>query len=167
MEGRTAAMRIDYRKHFPAGAEAMAGLERAVRASALEPALLELVRVRVSQINGCAYCLAMHNRDARAHGEHHSRLDTVAAWREAPFFTARERAALAWCETLTELSRAGAPEADFAAVDAVFSAEETAALTLAIVTINGWNRLAVGLGSNVMTLDGLDLPWDAAASPAG
>ena len=75
-------MRTDFRKHFPAGAEAMAGLERAVRSSALEPALLELVRVRVSQINGCAYCLAMHNRDARAHGEHHTRLDTVAAWRK-------------------------------------------------------------------------------------
>lgn len=159
-------MRTDYRKHFPAGAEAMAGLERAVRTSTLEPALLELVRVRVSQINSCAYCLAMHNRDARAHGEHHTRLDTVAAWREAPFFTPRERAALAWCERLTELSRAGAPEADFAAVDAVFSAEETAALTLAIVAINGWNRLAVGLGSDVMTLDGLDLPGDPAASAA-
>ena len=142
-------MRIDCRKHFPAGAEAMAGLERAVRSSALKPALLELVRVRVSQINGCAYCLAMHNRDARAHGEHHTRLDTVAAWREAPFFTPRERAALAWCETLTELSHAGAPDADFAAVDAVFSAEETAALTLAIVAINGWNRLAVGLHTPV------------------
>ena len=141
--------------------------QRAVRSSALEPVLLELVRVRVSQINGCAYCLAMHNRDARAHGEHHTRLDTVAAWREAPFFTPRERAALAWCETLTELSRAGAPEADFAAMDAVFSAEETAALTLAIVAINGWNRLAVGLGSDVMTLDGLDLPGDAAAPPQG
>jgi AhpD family alkylhydroperoxidase len=115
MERRTAAMRIDYTKHFPAGAEAMAGLERAVRSSALEPALLELVRVRVSQINGCAYCLAMHNRDARAHGEHHTRLDTVAAWREAPFFTPRERPALAWCETLSELSHVGAPEADFAA----------------------------------------------------
>ena len=75
-------VRIDYRKHFPAGAEAMAGLERAVRASTLVPALLELVRVRASQINGCAYCLAMHNRDARARGEHQTRLDTVAAWRK-------------------------------------------------------------------------------------
>lgn len=87
MEGWTAAMRIYYRKQFPAGAEAMAGLERAVRASTLVAALLELVRVRVSQINRCACCLAMHNRDAQAHGEQRTRLDTVAAWREAPFFT--------------------------------------------------------------------------------
>jgi AhpD family alkylhydroperoxidase len=88
-------MRIDYQKQFPAAVQAMAGLERAVRGAALEPVLLELVRIRASQINGCAYCLAMHNRDARACGEHQTRLDTVAAWQEAPFFTARERAALA------------------------------------------------------------------------
>ena len=85
-------MRINYRKQFPAGAQAIAGLEQAVRGAALEPGLLELVRIRASQISGCAYCLAMHNRDARAHGEHATRLDTVAAWREAPFFTVRERA---------------------------------------------------------------------------
>ncbi|MGI8447042.1 MAG: carboxymuconolactone decarboxylase family protein [Streptosporangiaceae bacterium] len=109
----------------------------------------------------------MHNRDARAHGEHQTRLDTVAAWREAPLFTPRERAALAWCETLTELPRAGAPDAVFAAVDSVFSAEDTAALTLAIVAINGWNRLAVGLGSDVTSLDGLDLPRDANTSASG
>lgn len=151
-------MRVDYRKQFPAGMRAMAELERAVQGSTLEPALLELVRIRASQINGCTYCLAMHNRDARAHGEHQTRLDTVAAWREAPFFTARERAALAWCEALTELPRTGAPDHVFAAVDAVFSAEETAALTLAIVAINGWNRLSVGLRSDVMRLEGLDLP---------
>jgi AhpD family alkylhydroperoxidase len=160
-------MRIDYRKQFPAGTQAMVGLERAVRGAALEPGLLELVRIRASQINGCAYCLAMHNRDARAQGEHQTRLDTVAAWREAPFFTARERAALAWCEALTELPRAGAPDADFAVVEAVFSAEETAALTFAIVAINGWNRLAVGLGSDVTSLDGLDLPADAGAPQPG
>jgi AhpD family alkylhydroperoxidase len=167
MEGGRAVMRIDHRKYFPAGTGAMAGLERAVRRSALEPELLELIRVRASQINGCAYCLAMHNRDARARGEHQTRLDTVAAWREAPFFTARERAALAWCEALTELPATGAPEEVFAAVDAAFSPEETAALTFAIVAINGWNRLAVGLGSDVTSLDGLDLPGGVGASPAG
>ena len=79
-------MRVDYHKQFPAGVQAMASLERAARASTLEPGLLELVRIRASQINGCTYCLAMHNRDARARGEHATRLDTVAAWREAPFF---------------------------------------------------------------------------------
>jgi AhpD family alkylhydroperoxidase len=159
-------MRVAYPKEFPAGMRAMAELERAVRASTLEPALLELVRVRASQINGCTYCLAMHSRDARSRGEHQTRLDTVAAWREAPYYTARERAALAWCETLTELPRSGAPDEVYAAVEKEFSPVETAALTFAIVAINGWNRLAVGLRSDVMSLDGLDLPAGPAA-PAG
>ncbi|MGH3277108.1 MAG: carboxymuconolactone decarboxylase family protein [Streptosporangiaceae bacterium] len=159
-------MRAGYRGLFPAGEKAMVGLEQAVRGSTLEPALLELVRIRASQINGCAFCLAMHNRDARAGGEHQTRLDIVAAWREAPSFSPRERAALAWCEALTEVSRHGAPEEDYAAVTALFSPEEVTALTFAIVAINGWNRLAVGLGSDLSLLDGLDLPADAAA-PAG
>jgi AhpD family alkylhydroperoxidase len=144
-------MRVDYRKVFPGGMRAMAELERAVHSATLEPGLLELVRIRASQVNGCTYCLAMHNRDARARGEHQTRLDTVAAWREAPFFTPREQAALAWCEALTELPRAGAPDDAFAALSAVFSAAEITALTFAIVAINGWNRLAVGLGADVTT----------------
>src|ERR1035437_7296153 len=148
-------MRIDYHKLFPAGVQAMAGLERAVRGSTLEPGLLELVHIKASQINSCTYCLAMHHRDARARGVHATRLDTVAAWREAPFFTDSERAAL------TELLRTGAPDEVFAAVEAAFSPEEIAALTFAIVAINGWNRLAVGLRSDVMSLEGLDLPADA------
>ena len=158
-------MRVDYAKQFPAGAGSMASLEQAVRASALEPGLLELVRIRASQINRCAYCLAMHNRDARACGERATRLDTVAAWREAPFFNARERAALAWCEALTELPRAGAPDDVYAVVEAVFSPVEIAALTFAIVAINGWNRLAVGLSAEVTSLDGLDLPGDTREPP--
>ncbi|MGE5137415.1 MAG: carboxymuconolactone decarboxylase family protein [Gemmatimonadota bacterium] len=158
-------MRVDYGKVFPAGMAAMIGLEQAVHSSTLEPELLELVRVRASQINGCTYCLAMHNRDARARGEHHTRLDTIAAWREAPYYTARERAALAWCEALTELPRSGAPDEVYAAVEAEFSPAETAALTFAIVAINGWNRLAVGLRSDVLSLEGLDLPA-AAGQPA-
>ena len=151
-------MRVDYRKVFPAGMRAMAELERAVHSAALEPELLELVRIRTSQINGCTYCLAMHNRDARARGEHQTRLNTVAAWREAPYYSARERAALAWCEALTELPRAGAPDEVYAAVEAQFAQEEIAALTFAIVAINGWNRLAVGLRSDVLSLNDLDLP---------
>jgi AhpD family alkylhydroperoxidase len=153
-------MRVDYHEQFPGGARAIAGLEHAVLASSLEPGLLELVKIRVSQINGCAYCLAMHNRDARARGEHATRLDTVAAWREAPYDSARERAALAWCEALTELPRTGAPDEVYAAVEAEFSPAEIAALTFAIVAINGWNRLAVGLGAEVTSLDGLDLPGE-------
>jgi AhpD family alkylhydroperoxidase len=150
-------MRVDYAKPFPEGMLVMAALESAVRSATL-------VRVRASQINGCTYCLAMHNRDARARGEHQTRLDTVAAWREAPYYTARERAALAWCEALTELPRTGAPDEVYAAVETEFSPEETAALTFAIVAINGWNRLAVGLRSDVLSLDGLDLPDGADGS---
>ena len=103
-------MRVDYRVQFPKGFAALVKLEEALSESPLDPALLELVRVRASQINGCAYRLAMHTRDARARGEHQVRLDTVAAWRETPFFTEREQAALAWCESPTDLAHAGAPD---------------------------------------------------------
>jgi AhpD family alkylhydroperoxidase len=157
-------MRVDYAKVFPEGMRAMAGLEGAVRAAGLEPELLELVRIRASQLNGCAYCLAMHNRDARARGERQARLDTVAAWREAPYYAPRERAALAWCEALTDLPRTGAPDEVYAAVEAEFSGEEIAALTFAVVAINGWNRLAVGLRPDVLSLGGLDLPGGSAAA---
>jgi len=167
-------MRVDYRVQFPKGVAALVRLEEALRESLLEPALLELVRVRASQINGCAYCLAMHTRDARARGEHQVRLDTVAAWRETPFFTERERAALAWCESLTDLAHAGvsgadyagASERDYARVEAVFSAQDVAALTFAVVAINSWNRLAIGLGAEVMSLDGIEAPLTAVASRA-
>jgi len=159
-------MRVDYRAQFPKGVAALVRLEEAVRESPLEPALLELVRVRASQINGCAYCLAMHTRDARARGEHQVRLDTVAAWRETPFFTERERAALAWCESLTDLAHAGVSDEDYARVEAVFSALEVVALTCAVVAINSWNRLAVGLGADVTSLDGIEAPLTAAASQA-
>ncbi len=158
--------RVDYRKMFPAGVHALLEMERAVHASALEPELLELLRIRASQINGCTYCLAMHNRDARARGEHQTRLDTVAAWREAPYYSERERAALAWCEALTELPRTGAPDDVYTALEAQFSPQEIAVLTFAVVAINGWNRLAVGLRANVLSLQDLDLPAPAEARPA-
>jgi AhpD family alkylhydroperoxidase len=149
-------MRVDYGKAFPGGVHAMLELEKAVHGSGLEPSLLELVKIRSSQINGCGYCLAMHNRDARAAGEKQTRLDTVGAWRETPFFTAREQAALAWCEALTELPEHGSADDRYEALTKEFSEEEIAALTFAIVAINGWNRLAVGLQSDATTLDGLD-----------
>ncbi len=142
-------MRIDYREKFPSGVAALVSLEEALRASPLEPILLQLVRIRVSQINRCAYYLAMHMRDARTRGENQVRLDTVAAWRETTFFNAREQAALAWCESLTDLSHASKLANDFAGIDAEFSPEEISALTFAVVAINGWNRLVVGLGSEV------------------
>jgi AhpD family alkylhydroperoxidase len=149
-------MRVDYGKAFPGGVQAMLAMEKAVHGSGLEPSLLELVKIRSSQINGCGYCLAMHHRDARAAGEKQTRLDTVGAWRETPFFTPREQAALAWCEALTVLPKHGSADDRYDALAKEFSPEEIAALTFAIVAINSWNRLAVGLQADVTTLDGLD-----------
>ena len=137
-------MRLDYRRAFPPAFEAMRGLERTVHESTLEPLLLELVKMRASQLNGCAYCLDMHSKDARARGESEQRLHVLAAWREAPFYSARERAALAWCEALTLLPQTGAPDDVYAQVREQFDDEEIVALTLATVAINGWNRFAVG-----------------------
>jgi AhpD family alkylhydroperoxidase len=142
-------MRVDYTEAFPKGLEAMLGLEQAVRRSGLEAALLELVKLRASQLNGCAYCLDMHSKDARARGEDEQRLHVLAAWREASFYSPRERAALAWCEAVTLLPETGAPDEVFSEVEAQFSREEIAALTFQIVAINGWNRLAVGLRTPV------------------
>ena len=142
-------MRIDYQRVFPAANRAMVGLEEAVAAGGLEPELLELVKMRASQLNGCAYCLDMHSKDARARGEDEQRLHVLAAWREAPFYSERDRAALAWCEALTLLPQTGAPDDVYAQVRDEFDEQEVVALTLAIVAINGWNRFAVGLRSPV------------------
>ncbi len=142
-------MRLDYKQVFPEGYRAMAALERAGHGETLEPELLELVRMRASQINGCAYCLDMHAKDARARGESEQRLHVLAAWREAPFYSERERAALGWCEALTLLPQTGAPDAAYAAVEGCFDEREIAVLTYAILAINSWNRLAVGFRSPV------------------
>jgi len=142
-------MRVDYRRVFPQAIGAMAGLEQAVAESSLEPALLELVRMRTSQLNGCAFCLDMHSKGARARGEDEQRLYLLNAWREAPCYSARERAALAWCETLTLLPDRGAPDDLYEQIAQAFDEPEIVALTLAIVAINGWNRFAVGLRSPV------------------
>lgn len=122
----------------------MSALEEVVRSSTLEPELLELVKLRASQINGCAYCVDMHTKDARAIGEDEQRLHLVAVWREAPVFSARERAALDWTEALTKLPETGAPADTYELMAGAFDPVEQVALTLAIVAINGWNRLAVG-----------------------
>jgi AhpD family alkylhydroperoxidase len=127
----------------------MAGLEDVVAESTLEPALLELVKMRASQLNGCAYCLDMHSKDARARGEDEQRLHVLAAWREAPLYSERERTALDWCEALTLLPQTGAPDEVYEHLRGEFDEEEIVALTLAIVAINGWNRLAVGFRSSV------------------
>jgi AhpD family alkylhydroperoxidase len=122
----------------------MQGLEAHVRGSRLEPGLLDLVRMRASQINGCAYCLDMHSKDARAAGETEQRLYALDAWRETPFYTERERAALAWTEAVTLIREGHASDEVYHEVKAHFTEEELVALTLAIVAINGWNRLCIG-----------------------
>jgi AhpD family alkylhydroperoxidase len=136
--------RLDWYKISPGAYKAMAGLEGFVKGSGLEPALLELVKMRASQINGCAYCLDMHSKDARAAGETEQRLYELNAWRETPFYTERERAALAWTEALTLVHETHAPDEVYEVVCKHFTEEEVVSLTTAIVAINGWNRLAIG-----------------------
>lgn len=132
-------------QQMPPGAyQAMLGLETFVRKqSKLEPALLQLVKMRASQINGCAYCLDMHSKDARAEGETEQRLYALSAWRETPFFTDRERAALALTEAVTLVGESHVPDAVYENAKQILSDDELASLTLAIITINGWNRLAI------------------------
>jgi len=142
-------MRLDFQIIYPQAMKAMVGLEEAVHASSLEPELLELVKIRASQLNSCGYCLDMHTKDATAIGISAQRLHLTAAWKEAPVYTPRERAALAWCESLTLLAGSGAPDEVYEQVTSEFNPEEIVALTLAIVAINGWNRFAVGLRSPV------------------
>ncbi|HET7569106.1 MAG TPA: carboxymuconolactone decarboxylase family protein [Gammaproteobacteria bacterium] len=139
--------RIEFAKISPGAYQAMSALQAGVEASGLEPSLLELVKFRASQINGCAYCLDMHSKDARAAGETEQRLYALSAWEETPFFTDRERAALAWTETLTNISETHAPDEAFEAARQHFTDKELVDLTLAIVAINGWNRFAIGFRS--------------------
>ena len=122
---------------------ALLGLSALVRKSTLEPALRELVKVRVSQINGCAYCLDMHTKDARAASETEQRLYMVSAWRESPFYTERERAALEWTEAVTCIEHEHISDELYERVRRVFSEDETIALNLAVVEINSWNRFAI------------------------
>jgi AhpD family alkylhydroperoxidase len=135
--------RLDFWKTAPQGIAALRGLSAYVDGSGLEHSLLELVKTRASQINGCAYCLDMHTKDARAAGETEQRLYTLSAWREAPFFSERERAALAWTEAVTNISGAGIGDALYDEVRRNFSEKEIVDLTLAVVLINGWNRVAI------------------------
>jgi AhpD family alkylhydroperoxidase len=136
--------RINYYTSSPDAMKAMMALEKAVSELGLEKPLLELVKLRASQINGCAFCVDMHAADARKAGESERRLMGVSVWRETPFFTPRERAALAWTEALTLLAQTHAPDEDYAAVAKEFTPAEQVNLTLAISTINAWNRFGVG-----------------------
>jgi AhpD family alkylhydroperoxidase len=135
--------RIAYQKVAPEVYQAMLGLHATVLRSGLERRLLDLVFVRASQLNGCAFCLDMHTKDLRVGGETEQRLYVLEAWREAPFYTDRERAALAWTEAVTRVADGRVPDEVYRTAREQFSEAELAHLTLAIVAINGWNRLNV------------------------
>jgi AhpD family alkylhydroperoxidase len=135
--------RLNYTEVDPKLMRAMLALGAPVAQSGLEPALIELIDFRVSQINGCAYCLDMHSKDLRAAGETEQRLYVLEAWREAPFYSERERAALAWAEAVTLLTNKEVPDEVYEQARAQFSEQELAVLTLAVVAINGWNRLNI------------------------
>ena len=135
--------RLDASKVSPDAYRAIMGLELYVRQSGLEPKLVELVKLRASYMNGCAYCVDMHSKDARLAGETEQRIYAVPVWRETPFFTDRERAALAFTEAVTEIGQAGVPDEAYDEAKRFFSVEELVKLTMAIVTINAWNRVAI------------------------
>jgi AhpD family alkylhydroperoxidase len=135
--------RIDLMHVNPGIIQAMLGLERQVRKANLDERLLDLVRMRASQMNGCSYCLDMHSKDARANGETEQRLYGLSAWRETPYYSERERAALEWTEALTLVADSHVPDEVFERVREQFSEDELVHLSLAIVAINGWNRLNV------------------------
>jgi AhpD family alkylhydroperoxidase len=143
--------RMDYAKATPGAARAMYGLQNYVNESGLEVSLLELIKTRASQINGCAYCIDMHTKDARAQGESEQRLYGLSAWREAPYYTERERAALAWTEALTLIADNGVSDELYEQARQHFSEAELMNLTLAIIAINGWNRIAISFRTEVGT----------------
>src|SRR5215472_5280386 len=136
--------RLDYAQASPEAVRAMSGLGKVVRESGLERSLIDLVDLRASQINGCAYCIDMHTKDARVAGETEQRLYGLSAWRESPFYTDRERAALEWTEALTLIAHDHVPDAVYERVCPHFTEAELANLTLAVIAINGWNRFVLG-----------------------
>ncbi|CAM5596167.1 AhpD family alkylhydroperoxidase [Aquamicrobium terrae] len=135
--------RLDYYSKVPELMKAQLALNKAVEESGLERSLLHLVKLRASQINGCSYCVDMHAHEARTDGESEQRLYLVAAWKESPLFTERERAAFAWTEAVTEISQNGVSDALYAEAREQFSEEDLVKLTMAVAVINTWNRLSV------------------------
>lgn len=136
--------RLDYNDTDPKAIKGLLELEKYVAGSGLEVSLYELVKLRASQINSCAYCIDMHSKDARKEGETEQRLYALSAWRETPFYSERERAALAWTEAMTLISENDIPDSLYEEVQKHFTEKEHLVLTMAIVAINGWNRLAIG-----------------------
>jgi AhpD family alkylhydroperoxidase len=144
--------RVDATSYLKAGtARAMLNLQREVESSGLERSLIELVKIRASQMNGCAYCIDMHTKDARAMAETEQRIYALNAWRETPFFNERERAALEWTESLTKVGETHVPDSVYELVRPHFTEAELVALTFAVIAINGWNRLAVAFRAPVGT----------------
>lgn len=141
------SQRIDYAKQAPELFKKYLDFSMALKKSSLEPGLQHLVTLRASQINGCAFCVDMHTKEARMHGERELRLHHVTIWHESPLFSSRERAALAWTEVLTRLPAGGVPEADYQAARKEFDEVELSELSFAVVVINGWNRLAIGFAA--------------------
>ena len=139
--------RIDYRKFNPEPLQALQAMERYIAACGLDHKLVHLLKLRASQMNGCAYCIDMHSIDARAAGESEQRLYALDAWRETPFFDDRERAALAWIEAVTRVAETPVPDAVFEEARAHFSEQEVLDLTFVATTINAWNRLAISMRS--------------------
>lgn len=137
--------RVDYTAHIPEAFKTLIKLSTGLHHGKLDHVLLELVKHRASQINGCAYCLDMHGADLRKAGVDPRKIDTLPAFEESPFYSERERAALRWTEALTLVSQTHAPDADYAALQAHFDDTEISELTMAIAVINAWNRLGVGL----------------------
>ncbi len=156
-------LRIDYRRQGSAAFKAYVAFTSASENAGLEHSLLELVKLRASQLNGCAYCVDMHSKDARAAGEREQRLYALPVWREGPFFSARERAALAWTEAVTRLAGDGVSDELFAATREHFNEAELVALTFVVVNINGWNRIATAF----RPLPGSYEPPARAKDPAG
>jgi AhpD family alkylhydroperoxidase len=136
--------RMNYYQAAPDTIKALVAVEDQIKASGLEQSLIELVKTRASQINGCAFCINMHTADARKYGETEQRLYLLNAWRESPLYTDRERAALGWTEALTLISETHAPDEDYEAMRAQFSESEAVNLTVLIGAINAWNRVAIG-----------------------
>lgn len=141
--------RLDYKSASPDAFNAMLNTEKQVHRSGLEPSLLELVKTRASQLNGCAWCLDMHTKDARARGESEQRLYLLTAWREVPFYSDRERAALAWTEALTRIPPEGISDELYAELRVHFDEKGLVDLTLAVIAINGWNRMNVAFRTTV------------------
>ncbi len=139
--------RIDATSVSPAAYKAVAALQTYVDQSSLDAKLRELIKIRASQINGCAFCIAMHTRDARKLGESDERMHLLNAWREAPIYTAREQAALAWTEAITRIADGHIPDEIYEQVKRQFSEKEIVDLTAAAVAINGWNRIAIAFRS--------------------